>query len=194
MRWSGEVKIDAGYSVPLTVTAEMPSSKSWVKIHALMEDPEKRLRGIGVGTPLAFGPLPWTWDFGTSRWSYGSLRKPADTVSMTQTPAGEWTIEAGQQLFEKSPAGNRAPVERGHFQDGKEVVAFAVERAAEQNGTWKVTFDGTGQAIWQFAPAAPATHHEFTLYEHFVNTPVQIGAATNPASILSPLQVNVVTR
>ena len=72
------------------------------------------------------------------------------------------------------------------------MVAFAVERGAEQNGTWKVNFDGKGQAIYQFAPASPATHLEFTVYEHFVNTPVQIGAATSPASILSPLQVNVV--
>ena len=74
LRWKGDIRIDASYSVPLTVTAEMPNSKSWVKIHASVEDPGKRLRGIGVGTPLAFGPLPWTWDFGTSRWSYGSLR------------------------------------------------------------------------------------------------------------------------
>jgi hypothetical protein len=191
--WKGDISIDAGYSVPLTITAEMPSSKTWVKIHASVEDPQKRLREIGLGTPLAFGPLPWTWDFGTSRWSYGSLRNTTDSVTMTQAPAGDWTIQTGQQVYEKSPAGNRAPVQWGHFQDGKEVVAFAVERGAEQNGTSKVSFDGTGQAIYQFAPTTPSTHFELTVYQHFVNTPVQIGAATSPAAILSPLEVSVVT-
>lgn len=194
LRWKGDVRIDASYFVPLTITAEMPSSKTWVKIHASVEDPQKRLREIGLGTPLAFGPLPWTWDFGTSRWSYGSLRNATDSVTMTQAPAGDWTIQTGQQIYEKSPGGNRAPVEWGHFQDGREVVAFAVERGAEQNGTWKVSFSGKGQAIYQFAPATPSTHLEFTVYQHFVNTPVQIGAATSPSAILSPLEVSVVTQ
>ena len=73
------------------------------------------------------------------------------------------------------------------------MVAFAVERSAEQNGTWKVSFDGKGQAIYQFAPTTPSTHLELAVYQHFVNTPVQIGAATSPAAILSPLEVSVVT-
>ncbi|HYA18844.1 MAG TPA: hypothetical protein VEF06_15325 [Bryobacteraceae bacterium] len=190
--WSGQIQIDGNYSVPFTITAEMPNSKTWVKISASVEDPQKRVREIGVGTPLAFGPLPWVWDFGTARWTYGSLRNAADSVTMTQTAAGDWTVETGQQMYEKSPAGNTAPVEWGHFQDGKEVVAFALERGAQQNGTWRVSLDGRGQAMYRFGPVAPSTHHEFAVYQHFVTTPVQIGAATSPASILRPLEVSVV--
>jgi len=38
---------------------------------------------------------------------------------------------------------------------------------------------------------APFTHHDFTVYQHFVTSPVQLGAVTSPSSLLSPLKVVV---
>ena len=35
------------------------------------------------------------------------------------------------------------------------------------------------------------TQHRLTVYEHFVATPVAIGAATNPMAMLTPLVVSV---
>ena len=40
-------------------------------------------------------------------------------------------------------------------------------------------------------PAIPSTQQQIVLYEHFVATPVPIGAATNPMAMLSPLSVTV---
>jgi hypothetical protein len=40
---------------------------------------------------------------------------------------------------------------------------------------------------FHFAPALPRAQHLLTVYEHYVAPPVQIGAATSPSSILSPL-------
>jgi hypothetical protein len=37
----------------------------------------------------------------------------------------------------------------------------------------------------------PTDTLELELYQHYVSTPVPIGAATSPASILSPLVVSV---
>lgn len=190
LRYSGSLK-----NVPFAITVEMPNSKSWVKISASVNDPAGRLREIGIGTPLALGPMPHVWDFGTSRWTYGSLRRAEDSVTLTQSPEGEWNVTTGpegkQTLYEKSPAGRTEPVQWAHFQDGKEVVAFAIGRTAQQTGTWRMTFDGDGQATFRFAPSAPNPREEITVYEHFVAAPVQIGAATSPSAILSPLIVSV---
>jgi len=191
IRYTGSMVIDGGYSVPFVLTVEMPNSKSMVKILASIEDPARRLREIAVATPLALGPLPWVWDFGTSRWTYGQLRNATDSVTLTQEPPGDWTVRSNDQLYETSPPGHNDPIQWGHIQDGREVVAFILERHANQNGTWRVTFQGDGQAAVRFTPAAPSTHHEIAVYEHFVTSPVQIGAATSPISLLSPLKVEV---
>jgi hypothetical protein len=191
LRYTGTIEVDSGYSTPFVITIEMPNSKTMVKIAASIEDPGRRLRQIGVATPLAFGPLPWVWDFGTSRWTYGSFRTAADSVTLTQSPDSNWTVQAGGQLVEKSPAGHADPIRWGHIQDGKEVIAFAVERSPQQSGTFRVTLNGTGQANYAFAPASPAAHHDFAVYQHFVTAPVQIGAVTTPSAILSPLKVVV---
>jgi len=50
---------------------------------------------------------------------------------------------------------------------------------------------GTGQATVGIRSAEPVTEHSITVYQHYVATPVPIGAATSPASILSPLRVTV---
>jgi hypothetical protein len=74
----------------------------------------------------------------------------------------------------------------GHFQDGKSAVAFGVEGFGKAAGTYTISLDGRGQTSFRFAPAEPATLHQLTLYEHFVPTPIAVGAATNPTSMLNP--------
>ena len=195
IRYSGAMTIDGSYSAPFVITAEMVSGKTLVKISASVEDPARRLREIGVGTPFAFGPLPWVWDFGTARWTYGSMRKAGDSVLFTQGAGSEWDVQTGpkgqEQPFEKSIAASNEAVEWSQIQDGKEVVTFAVERSPQQSGTWRVSFDGEGQTIFRFAPTAKVAHHEIAVFEHFIGTPVQLTAPTSPASLLSPLKVDV---
>ena len=83
----------------------------------------------------------------------------------------------------------------GHIQDTKEAVAFALESRADQaDGSWNIKLEGSGQLAFSYATAFPATEHRMTVYEHFVTTPVQIGAATSPSAILSPLTVTVEPR
>ena len=190
IRYTGSVVVDDQYSAPFTLTVETVSSKTIVKIAATVEDPARRLTDIGVGTPLVLGALPWTWDFGTSRWTYGSFRAATDSVSLTQDPAGTWAVKTGVQLYERSPAGNSEPVTWGHFQNTKEVVAFALETSP--GVTRRVSFDGSGQALYSLESTGPT--HSISVIEHFVTTPVQIGAATSPASLLSPLRVETPTR
>ena len=193
LKYSGTVALPGTARAPVSLTIEMPSSKSWVKFAATVDDSSRQVGALTLSTPLALGPLPWVWDFGTNRWTYGQLRTATDNVTLSSVRARsgvQWSVAAGLK-------GREQPVETnaldhspfngwGHIQGGKEVVAFAVEGATDRSGTTRVALSGDGQTTFRFSPSSAQTHFELTVYEHFVATPVQIGAATSPAAILSP--------
>ena len=197
IRYRGKAAIDSGYSVGFVLTIEMPNSKSWVKYSTVVDDPAKRIRGIAFHSPVAFGEFPWLWDFGTGSWSYGSFRNASDSVTLTQTVkpgADQWKIENGpkgqEQLYETAAAGRPKIAEGwGHFQDSKEVIAFAFDKFGQQPGTYIVSFDGHGQESFQLIPAQPRTSHQLAIYQHYVASPAPIGAVTSPVSMLKPLIV-----
>ena len=83
LRYAGRVSLGAGADLPFVVTVEMPNSKSWVKVTASLDDPDGRLRALSFHTPFAMGVHPWVWDFGTDRWTYGSLRTEDSSVMLT---------------------------------------------------------------------------------------------------------------
>jgi hypothetical protein len=195
VRYTGRIAIDANYRTPYSITVEMPNSKSWVKVTAAVEDSQKRLRELVFHSPLALGALPWVWDFGTDRWTYGSLHAGTDAVVLVQAikpgAATEWHVDtssnAKAQPFETGTLESPKRVRWGHIQDGKEGIAFGLETPDKQAGTSKITLRGNGEVSFSFAPATPVTEHRITVYQHFVTAPVQIGAVTTPSSMLAPL-------
>ena len=72
----------------------------------------------------------------------------------------------------------------GHLQDAQAAVAFAVDGFGRDEGSYTISIDGKGQTAFRHVPADPVSEHHLTVYEHFVSTPVAIGAATNPTSML----------
>src|SRR5260221_2049200 len=99
IRYTGRVSI-ANARVPITVLAEMPNSKTWVKVTTTVDDPAMRVRALSFHTPLAFTTFPRTWDFGSGSRSYGFFRAAPETATMTQTagPApssSSWQIRSG---------------------------------------------------------------------------------------------------
>ena len=197
VRYSGKVAIDASYSVPFTITAEMPSGKTWVKYSAAIDDPSKRLKDIGFNSTMSFADFPWLWDFGTGSWTYGFFRNATDSVVMTQvvkpTPStNEWQVKTGakgqEQPYEVA-SGTRPKTAEGwgHFQDGKEVIAFGFDKFGRAPGIYTVSFDGQGHESFRFAPAQAATKHDITIYQHYVASPTPVGAVTSPVSMLNGL-------
>jgi hypothetical protein len=203
VEYSGRLPLGGGYAVGYLTSVEMPNSKTWVKTTTTVDDPEKRVREVSFHTPLSLGAQPWTWDFGTGSWSYGVLRGSTESVTLTQSvgpaQARKWEIHAGtkgtEQPYEVS-GGRRPPVAEGwgHIQDQSEAVAFAIPDFGVQAGTYSTTLAGDGQLSFRWAPARPIPHLTLTVYEHFVATPVPVGAVTSPASMLSPLVVSVSPR
>jgi hypothetical protein len=200
VRYSGRMPIDGTYAVPFTLTCEMPNSKSWIKTSAVVEDPATRVKDIIFGTPLAFGEKPWVWDFSTDNGTYGVFRNATDAALLTQTVdasgANGWTVQTGAQgelrPYEASTTTRtRAAAGWGHILDAKAAVAFAIDRFATEAGTYTISLNGQGQAAFRFAPAQGSARHRITVYEHFVATPVPIGAATSPTAMINPLVVSV---
>jgi hypothetical protein len=199
LHYTAALPIDANYSVPVDVRIEMPVSKTWIKVAATVTDRSRRLREIAFDTPLAFSAMPVLWDFATDSGTYGVFRNPTDVATLTQTRAAagaKWTIETGAQdqrrAYETS-AGSRVKTASGwgHLQDAKAAVAFGFEAFGQDNGTYSIALDGKGQMSFRFAPAVAGTQHHLTVYEHFVATPVAVGAATNPTAMLNPPVVTV---
>ena len=200
IRYSGRLPVDGTYAVPFTLTCEMPNSKSWVKTSAFVEDPAARVKDIIFETPLAFGERPWIWDLSTENGTYGVLRNAADAALLTQTVttdgANRWTVQTGTQAelrpYESSTAARtRAAAGWGHILDARAAVAFAIDRFATQAGTYTISLNGEGQAVFRFAPAQGTAERRLAVFEHFVATPVPIGAATSPTAMINPLLVSV---
>lgn len=193
VKYQGSFSLGGNYQAPFTVTMEMPNSKSWVRIDAVVQDPAKRLRDLSLATPLAFGPNPLVWDFGTERWTYGSLAKDTDSVSLDEVVerngVTKWSVSTGPRGREAlyDTATQSRPISWLHLQDAKDAVAFAIEDAMGSPGAYRVAIDGKGQTSFRFTPAQASAQLHLTVYEHFVPTPVQIGAATSPVSILNPV-------
>ena len=104
------------------------------------------------------------------------------------------TVTADNQSrpYETS-AGSRTKIAGGwgHVQDAKNAVAFAVDGFGRESGTYTISLDGRGQTTFRFAAPEPVADQTLTFYLHFVPTPVAVGAATSPASMLSPLSVSL---
>jgi hypothetical protein len=202
IKYAGRVSIGAA-RVAFTVLAEMPNSKTWLKVTTTIDDPDRRVRALSFHTPLAFSGFPRTWDFGTGSWSYGFLRSASEIATLTQTvgqrtsrSASAWEIRSGvkgQETIAERPGVSRPAIAEGwgHIQDAKEAIAFAIGGFGEQPGTYTMSVDGDGQASYRFAPAQPQTRFSLTVYQHFVATPVPVGAVTSPVAMLHPLVVTV---
>lgn len=200
LRYTASVPLDETTSVPVELLLEMPNSKTWLKTTATVTDRGRRVRDISIERPYAFSAFPVLWDFGTDSGTYGAFRAAADLVTLTQSvgPSGPtgWRIESGpanqrRALETSTSARAKSAAGWGHLQDAGSAVAFAIGQFGRSAGTYTVTLAGSGQASYRFQPAESTTQHQLIVFEHFVATPIAIGAATNPTAMLTPPSVTL---
>ena len=196
LSYRGRVLLDGGRPADVSVSLELPNSKSWVGISARIEDPDRRLRAVALETPLHVGEHPWTWDLGTPNGTYGAFRDSTGfAVLRLDTGSGAWTVRTGapgeERAYEQGTGRSSSAGLWAHLVGGREAVALAVETPPGTTGTLVARLDGSGRTSFELTPARPTGTLELTVYQHYVSTPVPIGAATSPASMLSPLAVRV---
>ena len=165
-----------------------------------LEDRARRVRAVRFETPFALAAYPWLWDFGTDGGTYGVFRTDKERTGLTQQVGAQgksWKVDtsagAEPRTYEQSVPG-RAPAAMGwgHLLDATNAIAFAAERFASAPGTEGWTIDGQGHLTFERTPAAGSAWSSIVLYQHYVGTPVPIGAATPPVAMVSPLRVSLI--
>jgi hypothetical protein len=196
--YDGYVPLAGGPAAPFTITAEVPNSKSWVRLDAHVEDPQRRVREISFQTSVSLPSLPATWDLGTGSWSYGVFRDAGDVAELVQTVRAngkaDWHIRAGRRGAESivERAAGRRPGRAegwGHVQDAERVIAFAVEDFATEAGVSRISLAANGETSFHVVPLRPQISHHLGVYLHYVANPTPIGAATPPVAMVSPLEI-----
>ena len=200
LHYTAQIPIDETTSIPIDMLLEMPSTKSWLKTTATVIDRFRKVKDMAIERPYAWSGFPVLWDFGTDSGTYGVFQAATDNVVLTQTNTASgsagWKIETGppnqRRVIEVSAnSRNKTATGWGHVQDATSAVAFAFARFGRDAGTYSIALSGGGQATFRFVPASPSSQPQIVLYEHFVGTPVAVGAATNPTAMLNPPTVLV---
>jgi hypothetical protein len=201
-----EGNVDLSGAEPSATSADLtfPSSKSWVETAWRLEDPLGVVAGMRVELQLKVEPAPTLVDFGAADTVYGVLRDRERMI----LDAGDAPGLAGlgrPWVVRKGPDGNLAPFALSsrpdaasaegwaHVMDESRCTALAVARfGRESRDRIEIEADGRVRICREFAGAVAAPTagpKALTCWFHFVQMPVQVGAATSPQAILAPLEV-----
>jgi hypothetical protein len=168
-----------------TVEMEIPRTKSWVEVRWEIEDPEDGVSGLFADLNLAVEPPRTLVDFGVGSYVYVALR-PGEEARM-HAASGKWQIDVGGRPY----AEDRAYSVEGwaHLMDSTRATAVAVEDfgRGRTEGEMRVQSDGRLVIRRNGLRGEKKTLH---FWLHFVAMPVQVGAATSPQSMMSPLAVD----
>jgi hypothetical protein len=162
------------------VRMDFPRSKSWVKTTWTIEDPENLVSALGVALRLNLGAPPALVDFGAGSLVYAQLRAGQE-ASLLGGPQS-WKVLLGGEPY---ALGRGAAEGWAHIMDRERAVAAAIEDFGGRRDRIEA---GAGGLLRLWHEVSGAGTKTFTFWLHFVSMPVQIGAATSPQAMLSPLR------
>jgi hypothetical protein len=213
LRFEGVAKLLDGKKVPFAVDMEFPRSRSWVHIVASFDDRDEQITALQLWLNLNLQGEPVLVDFGAGTLVYAKIRKKefalmsagSLTVEMNTPPT--WKTFLGSpspptpQLEPKltplvfAPPGKEVPPAEGwaHFMDRERCTAVAVNgfAGARQQCDISVSASGLLHVAKTFPPRNAPPAKLLSVWLHFVDMPVQVGAATSPQSMMSPPVVDV---
>jgi hypothetical protein len=170
-------------SVKSVVEMDFPRSKSWIEVRWTVDDPERWVSGMMVDLNLLIEGAPTLVDFGANNTVYAAL-KPGQRIELSAAPPS-WFVNLDGQPYAsslKSRAEGWA-----HVMDKLRATAIAVAGfGAEARDRIEVSADGRVLIRRDFSRGGERSLH---FWLHFVTIPVQVGAATSPQAMQSPLQV-----
>jgi len=170
------------------VEMEFPRSKSWVEVRWTVDDPLHVDTAMTVDMNLLIEGAQAVVDFGANDTVYGALKgEQRFTLSAGGAQPGEpqWLVLLNEAVY----ASGIKTIAEGwtHVMDKERATAVAVESFGNPwNDHIQVSANGNLEIRRSLTTRNPRTLH---FWLHFVAMPVQIGAATSPQAILSPLVV-----
>ena len=201
-----EGSVDLPGARPSATSADLtfPSSKSWVETAWRLEDPLGVVAGMRVEFQLNVEAARTLVDFGAADTVYGVLQGRERMILEAGGAPGlaglgrPWVVRKGPDgnlaLFAMAPRPDAAAAEGwAHVMDESHCTALAVARfGRESRDRPGSRADGRVRIFREFAGAVaapPAGPKALTCWFHFVQMPVQVGAATSPQATLAPLEV-----
>jgi hypothetical protein len=168
-----------------------PRSKSWVEITWSIADPENFVSGMSAEVNLAAEGPRTLVDFGAGSGVYAALR-PGQQASLRgrylrNEESSDWAVNVGGEAY----ASGRSKTVEGwvHVMDAQRATAGAIAefgRASADGDRIEAASDG--RLSFQRARMG-GDKKQFRFWLHFVSMPVQVGAATSPQAMQSPLIV-----
>jgi len=176
-------------SVKSVVDMDFPRSKSWIEVRWTVEDPERWVSAMMADLTLLIEGAPTLVDFGANNTVYAAL-KPGQRIGLSAAPPDSaspaWFVHLDGQPY---ASGLKSRAEGwAHVMDKQRATAIAVAGfGAESRDRIEVSADGRLLIRRDFTRGGERSLH---FWLHFVTMPVQLGAATSPQAMQTPLQVD----
>jgi hypothetical protein len=173
-----------------------PSSKSWVEVEVTLNDPKMQVRSIQLVLQLKLDGSPTLVDLGANDTVFGQI-KGKEVMALSQEPDRPWKVEMGALPTLKSfavsvPDAKSRAEGWAHVMDRQRCTAAAIADFGRYHADRIETHaDGSLHLVRRF-DNADVPSKSFRFWLHFVPMPVQVGAATSPQAMLSPLQAKVI--
>lgn len=188
LRFESTEGLRGGRAAKSVVEMHFPRSKAWVEVLWTIEDPEHSAASMSADLELNIEGPPTLVDFGAGSMVYAALKKGQRAVLSAGAPQmGRplWTIDLDGSPY----ASGWTPPADGwvHVMDQQRAVAAAMtDFAKTQQDSIDVSAGGRLRVRRNFIGGSGRT---LRFWIHVVGMPVQVGAATSPQSMQSPLAV-----
>jgi hypothetical protein len=188
-----------GQKLPIEVRLEFPLSRSWVRVDFTVDDTQGLVETLGGDLNLNIEGEPTLVDFGAGTSVYTTLKKGQSAVLRSGPLAKNrpgWQVLVGPSQsphpFVVMPPDRPSKAEGwAHVMDRQRCTAVAVADFAQEKQHSEIAVDADGRLRCEREFDVKTAKKTLTFWLHFVNVPVQQGAATSPQSMMHPLHVTV---
>jgi hypothetical protein len=182
LRFESTEGLRSDRTVKSVVDMDFPRSKAWIEVRWTVDDPERLITGMIADLNLLIEGPPTLVDFGANDTVYAAL-KAAQRFVLSSSETG-WFVNLNDEPYASS---TKSPAEGwAHVMDKQRATAIAIAGFGETRDRIEVSADGRLRIRRDFPGGGQRTLH---FWLHFVTMPVQVGAATSPQAMQSPLRV-----
>jgi hypothetical protein len=184
LRFESTEGLRSDRAVKSVVDLDFPRSKAWVEVRWVVDDPERWITGMIADLNLLVDGPPTLVDFGANDTVYAALKPDQHFVLSSGAPG--WFVHLNGESYASSAKSTAEGW--AHVMDMQRATAIAVAGFGDDTrDRIEVSSDGHLRIRREFPGGGDRTLH---FWLHFVTMPVQVGAATSPQAMQTPLRVD----